>query len=150
MRASLTAMRCAGSNVSSFLTRSRKCRLIGSVAGMISCTVVSRRGRCKEARIIKTNLEAPTCTHLLPALSGRLRFWPVKLAGILEELRLRTCTRSSEAFWHLPHDLFHHGQMLQIVVSLEESDAGIEFDEDAPQGKYVARVRPAETWIWRR
>lgn len=40
---------------------------------------------------------------------------------------------------------FHHGKVLQIVVSLEKGIAGEELDEDAADAPDVARERPAQT-----
>lgn len=39
----------------------------------------------------------------------------------------------------------HHGQMLQVVVRLEQGVAGKELDEDAPNTPDIARKRPPET-----
>lgn len=39
---------------------------------------------------------------------------------------------------------FHHGKMLEIVVSLEESVTGKEFDNDAAYTPDVARKTPSE------
>ena len=39
-------------------------------------------------------------------------------------------------------DCFHHSQMLEVIVRLEEGIAGEEFDQYAPNTPNVARVRP--------
>lgn len=48
-------------------------------------------------------------------------------------------------------DSLHHGQMLEIIVGLEEGVAGIELDQDASDTPNVTRVRPAEAEnnLWR-
>lgn len=33
--------------------------------------------------------------------------------------------------WHLAHDHLHHGEMLQVVMRLEEGVSGEEFHKDA-------------------
>lgn len=39
---------------------------------------------------------------------------------------------------------FHHGEMLEIIVRLEESVAREELDDDAPYTPNVAGIAPAE------
>lgn len=43
------------------------------------------------------------------------------------------------------NDGLHHGQVLEVIMSLEEGVAREELDEDAPYAPDVAWVRPAET-----
>lgn len=78
-----------------------------------------------------TNLKTAASAHFLPALSGSLRFGPIQLGALLEELRLRPRTHACEPVRHLAHDLFHHGEMFQVVMGLEESDSGVELDQYA-------------------
>ena len=116
-----------------------------SVAGIISW----RRGSCqcgvRGCGNIGTHLKASASSHILLALPGRLRLRPIELAPFLEELWLCACARARKPLWHLSHNLFHHGQMLEIVMCLEESDAGVELDEDAAEGEDVTGIGPAQT-----
>ncbi len=43
---------------------------------------------------------------------------------------------------HLPHDHFHHGEMFQIIVRLEQGISCEELDKDAADGEEIAGVRP--------
>ena len=38
---------------------------------------------------------------------------------------------------------FHHRQMLEVIVRLEESISGEELHEDATNAPYIAGIRPA-------
>ena len=42
-------------------------------------------------------------------------------------------------------DCFHHSQMLEIIVRLEEGIAGEELDQYTPDTPNVARVRPPKS-----
>lgn len=42
-------------------------------------------------------------------------------------------------------DVFHHSQMFEIIVRLEEGVAGEEFDEYTADTPYVTREGPAQT-----
>lgn len=48
-------------------------------------------------------------------------------------------------------DRFHHGQMLEIIVSLEQGIPGKELDQDTPDAPYIAGVGPtkAQDDLWR-
>lgn len=41
----------------------------------------------------------------------------------------------------------HHGQVFSIVVSLEESHAEIQFEEDAADRPDVTRLRPTQLFV---
>ena len=47
-------------------------------------------------------------------------------------------------------DRFHHRQVLEVVMCLEESVAGKELDEDATDTPYIAREAPAKVkyYFW--
>lgn len=92
-----------------------------------------------------THLKASTSSYILLALPGCFRLRPVKLAPFLEELWFCACARAREPLRHLSHYLFHHGEMLEIVMCLEERDAGVELDQDAAEGEDVTRIGPAQT-----
>lgn len=47
-------------------------------------------------------------SYILLTLPTRFGFWPVKFT-LLEKLWLRASTSPGEPFWHLSHNLFHHG-----------------------------------------
>jgi hypothetical protein len=38
-----------------------------------------------------------------------------------------------KTFWHFPHDHFHHGKVLEVIVCLIEGYSCVKFDEDAPE-----------------
>ncbi len=41
-------------------------------------------------------------------------------------------------------DALHHSQMLTVVVSLKQGEAGVELEDDAPDAPDVARVAPPQ------
>lgn len=45
----------------------------------------------------------------------------------------------------LPDDCFHHSQMLEVVVCLEQGVSGEELDKNAPDAPDIARKRPSQT-----
>ncbi len=45
----------------------------------------------------------------------------------------------------LPADAFHHGQMFQVVMGLEEGVASEELDQDAANAPDVTRIAPPQT-----
>ena len=49
--------------------------------------------------------------------------------------------------WHLAQDDFHHSEVLQVVMRLKQSIAGIELDQYAANREEVTRERPAKTCI---
>lgn len=46
---------------------------------------------------------------------------------------------------HLSHYDFHHGEMFEVIVRLEQGVASVEFDKYTADGEQVTRKRPAET-----
>ena len=44
----------------------------------------------------------------------------------------------------------HHGQVFSIVVSLEESHAEIQFEEDAADRPDVTRLRPTQLFVMKK
>lgn len=42
------------------------------------------------------------------------------------------------------NDSLHHGEVFQVIVSLEQGIASEELDQDAANAPYIARKRPAE------
>ena len=46
--------------------------------------------------------------------------------------------------WHRAEHFFHHGEVFEVLVSLEERLSRDELDEDTPDRPHVAWKRPAE------
>ena len=100
---------------------------IVSFGGMISYRTWSVRhiSRSKEQQ---TNLQPPHTLHILFTLPRRPGLRPVKSIPLLKKLRFTPCTRTSKALRHLTHHILHHGEVLEVVVRLEERDTGVELD----------------------
>lgn len=93
--------------------------------------------------------------HCLDIFLTSLAGLVVRIVQLLlrEELGCRVSVRTSAArangFDELGVDLatadrFHHREMFQIVVRLEESVAGKELYQDATYAPYIARKRPTK------
>jgi len=87
-----------------------------------------------------THGQRTTCANVFLALSAGLGLWPIQSWSFLEIFGLRTSALATESLSHSPHDHFHHSQMVEVVVSLEQSDTGIEFNQDAAE-------REGVTWV---
>ena len=70
----------------------------------------------------------------------RLRLRPVQFGVLLEELGFAARSRATKPVRHLPHDLLHHREVLEVVVGLEEGHPGVELNQDAAQRERITRI----------